>query len=55
MLVHSGERPYKCSVCGQTFTTNGNMHRSANTHVHTCKHTHAHTLVELVEVGADLT
>ncbi|KAF5898930.1 ras-responsive element-binding protein 1-like, partial [Clarias magur] len=26
MLVHSGERPYKCSVCGQTFTTNGNMH-----------------------------
>lgn len=28
MLVHSGERPYKCSVCGQTFTTNGNMHRS---------------------------
>ena len=29
MLVHSGERPYKCSVCGQTFTTNGNMHRCA--------------------------
>ncbi|POI31836.1 hypothetical protein CIB84_004413 [Bambusicola thoracicus] len=27
MLVHSGERPYKCSVCGQSFTTNGNMHR----------------------------
>ncbi|KAF3848345.1 hypothetical protein F7725_014842 [Dissostichus mawsoni] len=27
MLVHSGERPYKCNVCGQTFTTNGNMHR----------------------------
>uniref|UniRef100_A0ACB8FCQ7 Uncharacterized protein n=1 Tax=Sphaerodactylus townsendi TaxID=933632 RepID=A0ACB8FCQ7_9SAUR len=28
MLVHSGERPYKCSVCDQSFTTNGNMHRS---------------------------
>ena len=27
MLVHSGERPYKCTVCGQSFTTNGNMHR----------------------------
>uniref|UniRef100_A0A671LYL4 Ras-responsive element-binding protein 1-like n=1 Tax=Sinocyclocheilus anshuiensis TaxID=1608454 RepID=A0A671LYL4_9TELE len=27
MLVHSGERPYTCSVCHQTFTTNGNMHR----------------------------
>ncbi|KTG33440.1 hypothetical protein cypCar_00041299, partial [Cyprinus carpio] len=26
MLVHSGERPYECSVCHQTFTTNGNMH-----------------------------
>ncbi|KAG8133293.1 hypothetical protein E2320_011095, partial [Naja naja] len=26
MLVHSGERPYKCSVCDQSFTTNGNMH-----------------------------
>ncbi|XP_028289910.1 ras-responsive element-binding protein 1 [Gouania willdenowi] len=26
MLVHSGERPYRCSVCAQTFTTNGNMH-----------------------------
>nr|XP_023856667.1 ras-responsive element-binding protein 1-like [Salvelinus alpinus] len=33
MLVHSGERPYKCSFCGQTFTTNGNMHRS-DTHPH---------------------
>lgn len=33
MLVHSGERPYKCNVCGQTFTTNGNMHRwSERTH-----------------------
>ncbi|KAI4901158.1 hypothetical protein NFI96_022148 [Prochilodus magdalenae] len=29
MLVHSGERPYKCTVCGQTFTTNGNMHSIA--------------------------
>ncbi|PIO38165.1 hypothetical protein AB205_0087050 [Aquarana catesbeiana] len=27
MLVHSGERPYRCSMCGQSFTTNGNMHR----------------------------
>ncbi|KTF85195.1 hypothetical protein cypCar_00020612 [Cyprinus carpio] len=30
MLVHSGERPYKCVRCGQTFTTNGNMHRVSN-------------------------
>lgn len=27
MLVHSGERPYTCVICSQTFTTNGNMHR----------------------------
>ena len=27
MLVHSGERPFNCERCGQTFTTNGNMHR----------------------------
>ncbi|GAA6070226.1 ras-responsive element-binding protein 1-like [Tachysurus ichikawai] len=33
MLVHSGERPYKCSVCGQTFTTNGNMHRASEANV----------------------
>ena len=32
MLVHSGERPFACVYCGQTFTTNGNMHRHKRTH-----------------------
>ncbi|XP_015523016.1 ras-responsive element-binding protein 1 isoform X1 [Neodiprion pinetum] len=31
ILVHSGERPFKCGICGTTFTTNGNMHRHIRT------------------------
>lgn len=32
MLVHSGERPFKCKYCNMAFTTNGNMHRHMRTH-----------------------
>lgn len=34
MLIHSGERPFKCSICNMAFTTNGNMHRHMRTHGH---------------------
>ncbi|KAJ8935424.1 hypothetical protein NQ314_012844 [Rhamnusium bicolor] len=34
VLVHSGERPFHCKYCGDTFTTNGNMHRHMRTHSH---------------------
>jgi len=27
VLVHSGERPFKCKYCDMSFTTNGNMNR----------------------------
>ncbi|XP_048748728.2 ras-responsive element-binding protein 1-like isoform X5 [Ostrea edulis] len=32
MLVHSGERPFKCKICKMSFTTNGNMHRHSRIH-----------------------
>ncbi|GFT00348.1 ras-responsive element-binding protein 1 [Nephila pilipes] len=32
MLIHSGERPFNCKICGMSFTTNGNMHRHMRTH-----------------------
>lgn len=32
ILVHSGERPHICRICGLSFTTNGNMHRHMRTH-----------------------
>ncbi|KAL3287353.1 hypothetical protein HHI36_001827 [Cryptolaemus montrouzieri] len=34
VLVHSGERPFHCKYCGDTFTTNGNMHRHMRAHSH---------------------
>ncbi len=34
MRVHSGERPYLCLVCGQSFTTLSNARRHGR-HVHT--------------------
>lgn len=54
MLVHSGERPYKCNICGQTFTTNGNMHRwSERTHTRpaTCQPIGDEHLIRLLEVS----
>ena len=27
-----GERPFKCKICGMSFTTNGNMHRHSRIH-----------------------
>ncbi|KAF8783483.1 Ras-responsive element-binding protein 1 like protein [Argiope bruennichi] len=32
LLTHSKERPYPCSLCPLTFTTNGNMHRHYKKH-----------------------
>lgn len=32
MLIHSGERPFRCRLCNMAFTTNGNMHRHMRTH-----------------------
>lgn len=34
LLVHSGERPFKCQDCGLAFTTNGNMNRHLRSHRH---------------------
>ncbi|XP_058793417.1 ras-responsive element-binding protein 1-like isoform X2 [Phymastichus coffea] len=31
ILVHSGERPFKCKYCDMAFTTNGNMNRHLRT------------------------
>ena len=37
VLVHSGERPFKCSYCEGAFTTNGNMNRHMKTaHLSKC-------------------
>ena len=32
LLVRAGERPFHCRLCGNSFTTNGNMHRHMKTH-----------------------